>query len=87
MIRIDQGRVGRWFRRPDPVDWGCALVAVAVLTGFAALLVTGRYIADGPILLTVSAQHGLHEGDLYIGTGWVLAVLAVLLLTVRRRRG
>jgi len=74
-------------RRPDWVDWACAVVAVVVLTGFAGLLVTGRYLADGPVLFAVSKRHGLHEGDLYVGTGWVLAVAAVLLLTLRRRRG
>jgi hypothetical protein len=80
-------RPGRRLRRPDRVDWACALVAVVVLTGFAALLVTGRYVADGPILLSLSAEHGLHEGDLLVAAGWVVAVGAVVLLTVRRGRG
>jgi hypothetical protein len=76
----------RRHRRPDAVDWVCALVAVVVLTSFAGLLVTGRYLADGPVLFAVSRRHGLHEGDLYVGTGWALGVVAVLLATLRRRR-
>ena len=73
-------------RRPDAVDLVCAVVAVVVLTGFALLLVTGRYLADGPVLLTLSSRHGLHEGDLLVAAGWVAGVAAVGLLLARRSR-
>ena len=68
------------------VAWVCATVAIGVLTGFAALLITGRYLADGPVLLSVTENHGLHEGDVFVGAGWLLAVVAVVVLTVRRGR-
>jgi hypothetical protein len=73
-------------RRPDAVDRACALLAVVVLTGFALLLVTGRYLADGPVLLSLSGGHGLHEGDLLVAAGWVAGVAAVVLLLLRRSR-
>jgi hypothetical protein len=72
--------------RPDAADWICVVVAVVVLTGFAGLLVTGRYLADGPVLFAVSKRHGLHEGDLFVAMGWVLGVLGALWPTLRRRR-
>jgi hypothetical protein len=62
-----------------------ALLAVVVLTGFSLLLVTGRYLADGPVLLSLSAEHGLHEGDLLVAAGWAAGVAAVLRLLLRRK--
>jgi hypothetical protein len=62
-----------------------ALVNVTVVTGFALLLVTGRYVDEGSVLFAVSANHGIHEGDLFIGAGWALAVAAVGALVVRGR--
>jgi hypothetical protein len=79
-------RPGQRLRRPDAVDRVCAVVAVVVLTGFALLLVTGRYIADGPVVLRLSSGHGLHEGDLLVAAGWAVAVGAVVLLLTRRGR-
>ena len=67
------------------VDRLCALLAVVILTGFALLLVTGRYVADGPVLLSLSAEHGLHEGDLLVAAGWAAGVTAVARLLLRRR--
>jgi hypothetical protein len=80
-------RPGRSVGGPAPVDWACAVLAVAVLTAFAFLLVTGRYLADGPVLFALAKKHGVHEGDLFVATCWVLGVVAVVLLTLRRRRG
>jgi hypothetical protein len=60
--------------------WLCALVAGAVVSGFAALLVTGEYANEGPTLLSVSSSHGLHVGDLFVLAGWAVAVLALLTL-------
>jgi hypothetical protein len=70
---------------PRLVDRLCAALAVVVLTGFAVLLVTGRYVADGPVLLSLSAEHGLHEGDLLVAAGWAAGVAAVVRLLFRRR--
>ena len=67
------------------LDRLCALLAVVVLTGFALLLVTGRYLADGPVLLSLSAKHGLHEGDLLVAAGWAAGVAAVLRLLLQRK--
>ena len=87
MTATEPERPGRSVGGPAPVDWACAVLAVAVLTAFAFLLVTGRYLADGPVLFAVAKRHGVHEGDLYVGMGWVLGVVAVVLLTLRRPRG
>jgi len=67
--------------------WGSAAVTAAVLTGFALLLVTGEYANDGPVLLTITSRHGLHEGDLFVIAGWAVALVALLVaLLVPRRR-
>jgi len=63
-----------------------ALVVAGVLSGFAFLLLTGRYRNDGPVLVTLSANHGLHAGDLFVIAGWAVAMVAVLVLTVRPGR-
>ncbi|MGY1719860.1 MULTISPECIES: hypothetical protein [unclassified Blastococcus] len=60
--------------------WLCALVAGAVVSGFAFLLVTGEYRNEGPVLLTIVGNHGVHAGDLFILAGWAVAVLALLVL-------
>ena len=69
------------------VRWLCALVAAFVVSGFAYLLVTGRYANDGPVLLQLTVTHGLHAGDLFIVAGWVvtMAALGVLVRTSSRR--
>jgi hypothetical protein len=61
-----------------------ALVVGAVLTVFAFLLLTGRYITDGPILVRISDGHGLHAGDLFVIGGWAAAMSALVLLTTTR---
>ena len=65
--------------------WLCALLVGAVLSGFTFLLVTGRYSTDGPIVVSLSAAHGLHLGDLFVVAGWAVAMLAVVRLTVTAR--
>lgn len=70
--------------------WLFALVAGGVVTGFALLLVTGEYRNEGRVLFTVSRNHGLHAGDLFVLAGWAVAVLALLALAAmpaRRRDG
>ena len=61
-----------------------ALVVGAVVTLFAFLLLTGRYINDGPILVRISDGHGLHAGDLFVVAGWAVAMTALVLLTTSR---
>ncbi|GAB3352573.1 hypothetical protein [Modestobacter lapidis] len=61
----------------------CALVPAGVLTAFAFLLITGRYLNDGPVLVQVTANHGLHEGDLFVLAGWLVALLALAVLARR----
>ena len=66
--------------------WLFALVVAAMLTAFAALLVTGRYVNEGPVLLTLTDEHGLHEGDVFVLTGWAAGMLSLLGLLLARRR-
>ncbi len=66
--------------------WVCAAVAGAVLSGFAFLLVTGRYANDGPVLLRLWAGHGVHLGDLFVATGWAVAMAMLWVLAWPRRR-
>ena len=69
------------------VRWGSGAVTAAVLTGFALLLVTGEYANDGPVVLSLTPGHGLHEGDLFVLAGWAVAVLALLVALLVPRRG
>ena len=55
----------------------CSAVVGAVLSGFAFLLVTGRYINDGPVLFRFSPSPGVHPGDPFIIAGWVAAMLSL----------
>ncbi|OMQ15222.1 hypothetical protein A7K94_0211060 [Modestobacter sp. VKM Ac-2676] len=64
------------------VRWAAAALVAAVLTGFAFLLVTGSYRKEGPVVLALSANHGLHLGDLFVLAGWAVSLVAVLLVTV-----
>jgi hypothetical protein len=67
--------------------WLFALVATAMLTAFARLLVTGQYYNEGPVLLRVAEDHGLHQGDVFVLGGWAAGMLSLLgLLLVGSRR-
>jgi len=68
--------------------WICATVVALVLSGFALLLLSGQYVNEGAVIVSVTRNHGLHEGDLFVMGGWALAMLAVggLLGSPRRRR-
>lgn len=61
-----------------------AAVVAVVVTGFAYLLLTGRYPNDGPVLVSLTATHGLHAGDLVVVAGWLVAMAGVTVLTGRR---
>jgi hypothetical protein len=67
--------------------WLCALLVGSVVSGFAFLLLTGRYINEGPVLVAVSRNHGVHAGDVFVVAGWAVAMVAVLVLAVMPRRG
>jgi hypothetical protein len=68
--------------------WLCALIVGGVLSGFAFLLLTGRYINDGRVVLRVTTTHGLHAGDLFVIAGWAVAMIALAVLAIApRRRG
>jgi hypothetical protein len=67
------------------IRWSCALVVGAVLSGFAFLLLTGRYIDDGPVVVTLGAGHGLHAGDLFVLAGWAVAIAALGVLATGAR--
>ncbi len=66
--------------------WLFALVLAGIVSAFALLLLTGQYINEGPVLVPLSEDHGIHEGDLFIATGWATALLSEggLLLAGRR---
>ena len=68
------------------IRWLCTLVVGAVLSGFAFLLLTGRYINDGAVVVTLSAGHGLHVGDLFVLAGWATAIAALVVLATGARR-
>jgi hypothetical protein len=63
----------------------CSLVVGAVLSGFAFLLLTGRYINDGAVVVTLDAGHGLHVGDLFVLAGWAVAIAALVVLATGAR--
>ena len=63
----------------------CALVVAAVLSGFTFLLLTGHYLNDGPVVIAVTENHGLHAGDLFVLAGWAVGMSALVLLTLSRR--
>jgi hypothetical protein len=68
------------------VRWLYVVVIGAVLSGFAFLLLTGQYINDGPVLVSVTGRHGLHEGDVFVIVGWTVSMAALLRLALSSRR-
>jgi hypothetical protein len=64
----------------------CAAVAGAVVSGFAFLLVTGRYTNDGPTIARLSEGHGVHLGDVFIMTAWAVAMVVLVVLAWPHRR-
>jgi hypothetical protein len=62
------------------------LVAAAVLSVFAVLLLNGRYRAEGPVVLQLSEDHGIHRGDILIAGGWLIGMIAVAVLLLERPR-
>lgn len=68
------------------IRWLCAAVVGVVVTGFAFLLLTGRYLNDGPVVATVQENRGIHAGDLFVALGWFAAVVALVVLTAAAGR-
>ncbi len=60
--------------------WFVALVAGAVLSAFAALLLNGQYRVEGEVLLALSEDHGIHRGDLLVAGGWLIGLIAIGML-------
>jgi hypothetical protein len=56
-----------------------------VLTALALLGVAGQYPFEGPVVLVLSADHGVHLGDLAVGVAWAVASALVVVLAVRSR--
>ena len=56
--------------------WLFALVVAGIVSAFAVLLLTGEYVNDGPVLVTLGEDRGIHEGDVFIVTGWATALLS-----------
>jgi hypothetical protein len=64
--------------------WLLGLVVLLVMSSFALLLLHGRYVAEGPVVLSLSAEHGVHEGDIVVVVGWLIGVVAQFTLLLRR---
>lgn len=64
--------------------WLVGLVAVAVLSVFAVLLLNGQYRIDGPVVLTLWEDHGIHRGDILVAGGWLVGLIAVGVLVLDR---
>jgi hypothetical protein len=66
--------------------WLCALVVGGILSVFTFLLLTGRYMNDGPVVLALTDSRGLHAGDLFVVVGWAVGMATLVLLTRLRGR-
>lgn len=53
-------------RRSDKVRLAGHLVAVALLVGLSVWWVVPLHVFAGPVLVTLSASHGVHAGDLAV---------------------
>ena len=65
---------------------GLGVVVTLVLSGFTALLLHGTYTFQGPVVLPLTDEHGLHAGDVLVLLGWVVAMAALALLVRRPSR-
>jgi hypothetical protein len=68
------------------IRWACSAVTALVVTGFAFLLLTGRYLNEGRVVAEVTRKHGLHEGDLFVVGGWAVAMVCLLVVTMTPAR-
>ena len=71
--------------RRGVLRWLFSIVIAGIVSAFAFLL-TGQYVNDGAVLVELSEDRGIHEGDLFVATGWAAALLSGAgLLFVRTR--
>jgi hypothetical protein len=78
----------RWLDyRLHMLRWLCFFVAGGVVSGFAFLLVTGRYSNEGRVVANVTQNHGVHAGDVFVVAGWAAAMLALICLAMMPGRG
>ncbi len=64
--------------------WSVGLIAAAVLSAFAALLLNGQYRVEGHVVLRLWDDHGIHRGDILVAGGWLIGMIAVVVLTLER---
>lgn len=64
--------------------WLVGLIAAAVLSVFAVLLLDGRYRVEGHVLLRLSETHGIHRGDVLVVGGWLIGIIAIAVLLFER---
>jgi len=64
----------------------CLLVVAGILSGFAFLLVTGDYSNDGPKLVELGRNQGVHLGDLFVVSGWAVGILALVTIELAGRQ-
>jgi hypothetical protein len=53
---------------------------MAILTGFTGTLLVDRRPGLGPILVTLTADHGIHAGDLPVVGLWLVGLACGALL-------
>lgn len=63
-----------------------AVLVAGMLTVFAVLLLTGEYANDGPVILRLGQDRGIHEGDLFVVLGWAVGLASVAALVAGGRR-
>lgn len=56
--------------------WLFAIVIAGIVSAFAVLLLTGDYSNDGPVVVTLSEDHGIHKGDVFVVAGWAAALVS-----------
>lgn len=62
--------------------WLCALIVGMVVSWFALMLLAGHGADQGPTLFAFWPGHGVHRGDLLVFAGWLVVLLALLVLVV-----
>jgi len=67
------------------VRWLGALLAAAIISVFAVLLLTGDHVREGPVVVELSTTHGIHRGDVGIVSLWTLGMLGLLAVVVSGR--
>jgi hypothetical protein len=67
------------------IRWLGALLAALVMTAFTLLLLSGQYFREGPVVATLTHNHGIHRGDIGIMAAWALGMIGLALTLVRRR--